>query len=153
MVWKHGEAVWPLLTLMSMLSVTTSTLHVFLLFSLAFPPKRILIYCAEVCEYFLQHFRLHHLPQISRKWGLIVILIFHCLNLKQKRRRVHKHTLIMTQHCVFTVGFECSEERGEQGAADADVHQLGQGVQSQLRGEVIEERVWVLSLVLLHQLD
>lgn len=53
----------------------------------------------------------------------------------------------------ITVGLECSEEGSEEGAADADVYQLRQGVQSQLRGEVIEERVWVLSLVLLHQLD
>ncbi len=63
------------------------------------------------------------------------------------------HDRTMTQHLVLTVGLECSEEGGEQGAADADVHQLGQGVQSQLRGEVIEERVGVLSLVLFHQLD
>jgi len=55
-------------------------------------------------------------------------------------------------HCL-TVGLECSEEGGEQRAADADVHQLRQGVQSQLRGEVVQERVRVLSLVLLHQLD
>lgn len=59
----------------------------------------------------------------------------------------------MTQCLVLTVGLKCSEECSEQGAADADVHQLRQGVQSHLRGEVIEERVWVLSLVLLHQLD
>lgn len=55
--------------------------------------------------------------------------------------------------CQLTVGFECSKESGEQGAADADVHQLRQGVQPQLRGEVIEKRVRVLSLVLFHQLD
>lgn len=59
----------------------------------------------------------------------------------------------MTRHPVFTVGLECCEEGGEQRAADADVYQLRQGIQSQLRGEVIQERVWVLSLVLLHQRD
>lgn len=51
----------------------------------------------------------------------------------------------------LTVGLERSEKGGEQGSADADVHQLGQRVQSQLRGEVVEERVRVLTLVLLHQ--
>lgn len=59
----------------------------------------------------------------------------------------------MTPHLVLTVGLKCSEECGEQGAADTDVHQLRQGIQSQLRGEVIEKGVWVLSLVLLHQPD
>lgn len=53
----------------------------------------------------------------------------------------------------LTVGFKCSKERGEEGAADADVHQLWKGVQPQLRGKVIEERVRVLPLVLLHQSD
>lgn len=61
--------------------------------------------------------------------------------------------LHLAEHTLRTVGLECSEEGGEQGAADADVHQLRQGIQSQLGGEVIEQRVWVLSLVLLHQLD
>lgn len=59
----------------------------------------------------------------------------------------------MTRHNVLTIGLECSEKGGEQGAADTDVHKLRKGVQSQLRGEVIEERVWVLTLVLLHQLN
>lgn len=53
----------------------------------------------------------------------------------------------------LTVGFKCSKERGEETAADTDVHQLWQGVQSQLRGKVIDKRVRVLPLVLLHQSD
>lgn len=59
----------------------------------------------------------------------------------------------MIGHYELTIGFKCSEERGEESAADTDVHQLWQGVQSQLRGKVIEERVRVLPLVLLHQSD
>ena len=61
--------------------------------------------------------------------------------------------LISIEVHALTVGLKCSEEGGEQRAADADVHQLRQSVQAQLRREVIEERVRVLALVLLHQLD
>lgn len=59
----------------------------------------------------------------------------------------------MIGHRQLTVGFKCSKERGEESATDAGVHQLWQGVQSQLRGKMIEERVRVLPLVLLHQSD
>lgn len=104
---------------------------------------------------------MHHIPTFSsevRVSGAFSIPFPSITNLKQIRNtQTHTHTTQKTHTKipppVLTVGLECSEEGGEQGAADANVHQLRQGVQSQLRGEVVEERVWVLSLVLLHQLD
>lgn len=59
----------------------------------------------------------------------------------------------MISHYRLTVGLKCSEERGEEGATDADVDQLWQGIQAQLGGEVIQQRVRVLPLVFLHQSD
>lgn len=79
----------------------------------------------------------------------------HMVNYVCKLCHIVQFTLILpdTHTHLLTISLECSEEGGEQSATHADIHQFRQGVQSQLRGEVVEKRVWVFPLILLHQLQ